>query len=313
MIDFERTAILKNRIIDEITNMHDGLLQDFPINKYIDLCIKIPQIGGYRYVSSEVKEICKKINYKSNEQILELYHMLVLIELILLAQNELKKKKLPEDVKLLYHKNFQGIIKRIETKNENTGFYLYSNDKFCKDISVCRLWMIPCGAQKIHLGRISKKFIFKRGFQQFFRGLALLLVELGGGFKPIYRMHTDTHDRDLLAEFNPEGSLRFYLRVAEILKINKEVKGICGASWMNDPQLKNISPEIWQHNEFAYQNGGQVFYLGSNIKDIIDATYVSSKRKRLYEKGKYLPTRYLFIWSRGKLIKWANEHKKNLG
>ena len=70
MIDFERTAILKNRIIDEITNMHDGLLQDFPINKYIDLCIKIPQIGGYRYVSSEVKEICKKINYKSNEQIL---------------------------------------------------------------------------------------------------------------------------------------------------------------------------------------------------------------------------------------------------
>ena len=304
MMDYEKLKKIKKDLAVEIESMRKDLLTMFPVATYLQKTALIPQIGSYKPNGLEVDAYSRSIMDIYGQNTLESYHKLVIVNLILQAEDRLRQKKMPEDIIRLFIKNFNSIIKRIESRYTRQGFYLFSNDKFCKDFAVCRLSMIPAGQQKIHLDGIARQFLFKNGVKQFLQFSAFIFFELGG-FKPLYQMHTDSHDRDLLAEFNFEGTKRFYLRVAELLKLNLEVNGVFGISWMNDPQLEKISPELWQGVEYAVDNGAKLFNLGSSESAISGATYVSLKRKQLYEEGKYMPTNYLLVWSRKKSLAWA--------
>ena len=303
-MDYEKLKKIKKDLTAKIESMHKDLFATFPVATYLQKAALIPQIGSYKPYGLEVNAYSQSIMDTYDRSALEAYHKLVLVNLILQAEDRLKQKKMPEDIIQLFVKNFNSIIKRIESKHVRQGFYLFSNDKFCKDFSVCRLSMIPAGQQKIHLDGIARRFLFKNGVKQFLKFSAFIFLELGG-VKPLYQMHTDSYDRDLLAEFNFVGVKRFYLRVARLLKLNPEVKGVFGISWMNDLQLEEISPELWQGVGYVVDNGAKLFNLGSSESAISGATYVSIKRKQLYEDGKYIPTNYLLVWSRNKLLAWA--------
>jgi hypothetical protein len=307
MMDYEKIQKIKKDLTATIESAHKDLLATFPVETYLQKTALIPQIGSYKPNGLEVDVYSSSIMDIYDKNALESYHKLVLINLILQAEDKLKQKKMPEDIVRLFVKNFNSIIKRIESKHIRQGFYLFSNDKFCKDFAVCRLSMIPSGQQKIHLDGIARRFLFQNGVKQFLKFSTFILFELGG-FKPLYQMHTDSYDRDLLAEFNFEGTKRFYLRVGELLKLNPGVKGVFGIGWMNDPQLEKISPELWQGVEYALNNGARLFNLSSSESAIRGATYVSLKRKQLYEEGKYMPTSYLLVWSRKKLLAWAAKY-----
>lgn len=307
MIDYEKLQNIKKDLTATIESAHKYLLATFPVATYLQKTALIPQIGSYKPNGLEVNAYSQSIVDTYDQNALELYHKLILVNLILQAEDRLKQKKIPEDIIRLFVKNFNNIIRRIKSKYTRQGFYLFSNDKFCKDFAVCRLSMIPAGQQKIHLDGIARRFLFKNGVKQFLKFSAFILFELGG-FKPLYQMHTDSYDRDLLAEFNFEGTKRFYLRVAELLKLNLKVNGVFGISWMNDPQLERISSELWQGVEYAVDNGAKLFNMGLSESAISGATYVSLKRKKLYEESKYMPTNYLLVWSRKKLLAWAEKY-----
>ena len=78
-----------------------------------------------------------------------------------------------------------------------------------------------------------------------------------------------------------------------------------GLSWFYDPYLKEISPSLNYLREIVIDNGGSLYYVGPNESAIRNATLLSMKRKELYEEGKYMPTNYLYIWPKKKLIQWA--------
>ncbi len=120
-------------------------------------------------------------------------------------------------------------------------------------------------------------------------------------------MHTDSNDPELLSEFNEIGWQEFYIRVAELMKINTSIKGIYGGSWFFDPDLEEISPRLSYLRKIPIENGGRFFYTGSNEHDIKLSTLKSKTRKKLYQEGKYLPKSYLLIWSRTKLLAWADK------
>ena len=305
MMDYEKLKKIKKDLAVEIESMRKDLLTMFPVATYLQKTALIPQIGSYKPNGLEVDAYSRSIMDIYGQNTLESYHKLVIVNLILQAEDRLRQKKMPEDIIRLFIKNFNSIIKRIESRYTRQGFYLFSNDKFCKDFAVCRLSMIPAGQQKIHLDGIARRFFFKNGVKQFLKFAAFIFFELGG-FKPLYQMHTDSFDRDLLAEFNFEGTKGFYLRVAELLKLNPGVKGVFGIGWTNDPQLASISPKLWQGVGYLVDNGAKLFNLGSSKSAISGATYVSLKRKQLYEEGKYMPTNYLLVWSRKKLLAWAD-------
>lgn len=207
------------------------------------------------------------------------------------------------EIQNLYINDFERIAFEI-IDNNYTGRFLYSNDKFRKDIGLCSMRLIPVGAIKIHLDRLPLSFLYKNNVKNTIDGIKYLLVRLKG-YKPFYNMHLYQQTPNLVSEFNEEGWKNYYRRMALLLKKEPKVKGIFGSSWFFDPKLKNISPHLSYLKNLVTDNGGKLFYLGSSEEAIKDATLKSRTRKQLFIEGKYIPTRYLIVWPRKELIKWS--------
>ena len=303
---------IDTRLTSELLRDNPDLLVRFPIEKYLNYLDCYPEIGSYLYLSRDVSIYCKAIVEYSDERTLETYHKLVLVTLISRARRQLASKVLPDEIKELYESNFRRIIREIETDMNPSGFYRYPEDKFFKELGVCNLRMIPTGARKIHFGGLARRFLFKKGPKQFFQGIIFILFKLKGT-KPLYEMHTDSHDPDLMADFNYEGFTRAYLRIAQFLKLNEKVRGVFAASWFYDPQLAVISPRLAFLREIITNNGGRCFYCGTDDHATKDAILKSPTRNKLYMEGKYRPAKYMVVWPRRKMLLWADKHLCDMG
>jgi hypothetical protein len=292
---------------DEIRLSSDSLLDKFPIERYLEMLDHYPAVIGYHYISPEVSKYTENILQNSSRDILEVYHKLLLVELISRNMDKVEKQELPMAIKQLYIKNFNRILGNISSRSEETGFYLYPHDKFFKELAVCTGKMIPMGAQKVIASTLPTRFIFKKGLMQFISGLSFILFKLHG-IKPImFNMHMDSHDPDLMKEYNPDGWIRFYINAANLLKLKKQIKGIYGTAWLFDPKLEDISPRLTYLRKIVVDNGGKLFYIGPSENGTTDALAKSPTRRKLYSEGKYVPTDYMIIWARQNLIDWANK------
>ncbi len=305
MID-ERTNLQKEKIIELLNKSSPNLLTEFPIDNYISTLRSYPSLTHYNYIDQGISKIISNIDKVHGSINLERYNQLLLVILIQEISYQKDFQKLPEEVKSLIESNLNKIIKKLEGRQDGNGYYLNGNDKFQKDLSISLLRMIPLGAQKVTLGKLSRGFLVKGGLNQFISGIGTIIFEIGG-FGPIYHMHMDSRDRELVMEFNPNGWLQFYKRLAELLKINTQIKGVTGSSWFFDPVLEKISPELNYLRETAFQCGGKIFYMGPSKGAVKDATFMSPKRLKLYKEGSYKPSNYIVVISRNKLIKWASK------
>lgn len=306
-MNIEKAAKISKKIREELCQNHPDLINQYPHDKYVSLMDTYPVVGPYNHISGKVKSLCEKVEKYFGDSGLALYHKFILSHLIASNLGKLSGKKFPNEVISLFMQNFERILEEIDTIDYN-GPYSYSNDKFQKDMAVCSLKLIPVGARKIHLSKLSKRFFLKKGLHQFVRGLGLVAFELKG-FKPLFQMHTDSKDPYLLKEFNEAGFKRSYFRIADLLKKDDKIKGLFGNSWFYDPKIEEISPRLSFLRKIPLKNGGRLFYIGSNEQAVKDATLKSKTRKRLYKEGKYLPTNYLIVWSREKLISWAESNR----
>jgi hypothetical protein len=301
---FESEKKLGDQLRGTITANSPGLLDRFPVEEYIRCLDEYPSTAHYKYVGPRINDLCSRIIEKSDKKIMELYHQLVMVTLITGARDHPALLKLPDDVRQLFTINFTRILKLIEAGRAKPGYFLYPEDKFTKDLGICRLSMIPLGAQKVYTGRMSRRFLFKGGWGQFWRGLRMVLFETKG-FQPIYRMHTDSRDRDLMKEFNAEGWVRFYKRTAELLKIKKNIKGVCGTSWFFDPVIKDISPELAYLRDIALKSGARIFRTATSEGTVRDALFMAPARIKLHTEGKYKPKAFIMVFPRKQLLKWA--------
>ncbi len=126
-----------------------------------------------------------------------------------------------------------------------------------------------------------------------------MLLECGGN-RPFYEIYTHLSE---LEDFNPDGWDQCYLRIAGMLELNPEIRGMWGGSWFYDPAMAQVSPNLCYLREKPQQNGAKVFF--SNISLDSGALAKSKTRRDLYEQGKYMPKAYALIWQRDALIGWA--------
>lgn len=302
---------IKEVLIESILSIDDSLLLRFPITNYLEMLDRYPRIGSYEYVSREVKYLVKSIlDYTNkNTDLLELYHKLLLSELI--DNNEVDRQELPLSIKKLYSTNFQRILQDISSHNQPIGFYLYPNDKFLKDLAICTQRLIPVGSRKLVVKYCPKRFILQNGIRQAIRGLFFRLFKIPGISPLVFEMHMDSHDPSCVAEYTSNGYIRSCLCVADLMESQKDIKGIYGTSWFYDPKLEMISPRLNYIRKVFTDNGGAVFYLGPSESAKADALAKSPTRNRLYREGKYIPTDYLIIWSRNDLLRWARQFRKD--
>lgn len=309
MLDMKRLKSLQSKLTYEIESGSKGLLARFPLDQYIGYLNKYPKVADYKHVSKSVKLLCDRIIKTGDERTLELYHKLLLVTLIIRAERELKGKDLPEEIKGHYESHFESIIDRIESDDLPLGTYQHSLNTFCMDLSICVFRMIPIGGgRKMYLARFPIRVLYNHGWRQFIKGLYLVVFKLKG-IQPLYMAHLDTRDEKGMAGFTPEGQVDCYRNKVALFKRNKEVKGFWGETWFYDPRVKEISPRLGYVLDFNLDTlKGAHFYGGTGEGVTKHAIATSSTRKKLYEEGKYIPTNYIMVHTRKRLIEWASQY-----
>jgi hypothetical protein len=228
---------------------------------------------------------------------------MVLVYLITDFENRIRGLRVPNSILSLLAVCFQRILTQLE--NAEKHFYLHSNDLFRKDLALCRLKLLPCGSELVDVySGVPRGTLFRDDFRQFVRCMSFFVLK-GSGFRPWYESHWD---RRLIRSFTPQGYDQCYLRIAELLELNPEIKGMMGSSWWFDPTLEAISPNLSFLRKVPLDNGAQLFRVGTSAAATQDAVYLSAERSRLYDSGSYLPTIYLLAWTRKDMLEWANQH-----
>jgi hypothetical protein len=206
---------------------------------------------------------------------------------------------LPASVLAMYPAAYARLADYLRTADLST--YWVGDDAFLKDLRFSAGYSIPCGAEDVDLvGTIPMSSVIKS--MVMFRDLRTSWALLRAGSTPWYRIHTDQR---YLGEFNEPGWDRCYLRIAEMLTREPEVKGVVGTSWFFDPQLLEISPRLAYLQTHPLKRGAMLLRHGSGAFHTEHAISKSPTRRKLYEEGRYLPVCYSLIWPRVPLITWA--------
>jgi hypothetical protein len=184
------------------------------------------------------------------------------------------------------------------------SFFSINNDSLIKDLAVCLGQLLPAGARLIDLhSGLPRRLLFWQG-----AGLpsALRVLVTAGGFRPWFETHVDLRD---LSQFNEAGLRRMYLRVAALLEVNPQVRGVFGGSWFYDPGLETISPHLAYLQQMPRQHGARLLRTATTAGMTRSALAKSRRRREAYERGLYRPQWYFLVWPRSALLQWARSQQ----
>jgi len=237
-----------------------------------------------------------KIKKNIGVDALESIRKVMILESLLANWDDLFSKKYPNSIQQQSMKSAKRFLNMCQSQQ---GWMNHNDDVYWKDLAIARQHMFPAGAQIVEA---YSGFGLMQGLSldplQVFNFLKL--ITRCGGRTGYYQIHTHIPDLD---QFNKQGWIDCFLRIAAMLRINKHIKGIFGGSWFYDPQLVEVSPHLTYLQAIPIHNGAFRFYLGRDRTG--NAFSTSKKRVELYNGGQYTPKSYLMVWPRSALLKWA--------
>ncbi len=303
-----QTEGLQRRFASELRAIGDSLLERYPIADYIADFDAIEASRDYQFIPLGVADRSRKIAADYGDTALELYHRSVLASLISQTDARVTRKRIPESIRLLMRREVERILRGLD--QAPSGFHSFQNELFVKDLALCRLKMLPCGSEVVELwSGVPRSTLLRDGVGQLVQAGWFVATRLGA-FKPLYESHWD---RRLARQFTEHDYNLCYLRVAELLELNAEVRGMFGASWWFDPHVRAIAPELEFLRRVPEENGARIFRVGQREAALRDATTFSRKRREMYERGEYTPERFMLVWARKDLLAWAKRFRASSG
>lgn len=291
---------LLRQLNKELEDLAPDVLSEFPLETYRELLVKRNKFTGYRDPGIEVRNLCKAIKERGGNELLCRYHRNLLIYLIAVNGDDAQRTHFPELIQVQYREEFKRIVSELETNPSE--WYSWDEDLFCKDLAICCFRMFPAGCLKTEMHAGIPRIMFMKVKPSEMIRFTALMMRLGG-FNPYFEIHLDVRYK---ADLNPEGWDYALRLVGQMLDLFPEVKGITGASWFFDPQMRTISPRLSYLRQHIEEAGGKFFFAGRNDHVIELATSASATRRNLYENGTYLPASYMTIWPREKVLEWLN-------
>lgn len=248
--------------------------------------------------------MCQSILGRVGPAGMEAYNKLALVMLMQQFDDRCAARAITPRVRALFIRYFESIIGWLARPRKN--YYRHQVDAFAKDFAVCRMKLWPCGAELVdECSGVPRKVVFGNGIGQTLSGLPFLMAK-AGGFSPFFEIHAD---RRFISDFGRAGYDDLYLTIADLLRVNPDVKGLMGSSWWHDPALASISPDLWFLTEVPLEGGARLMRAGTNKTASRDAMRFSTRRTSLHENGDYNPQVYMFVWPRAELLKWAADKR----
>jgi hypothetical protein len=233
--------------------------------------------------------------------IVETYNRFLLAHLMANAERR-SRNVIVRSIHPYIREDFDRILKALE--KPRAGYYVRDNHLFRRDLAIARLKVIPNGFEFYDLNAcIARKEVLNGGLTSLLRFAAAFQADLA---KPLYPLYEPHWDRRYVRYFSPEEYERCCLRIADMIEANPGVRGVATPSWWYDPQLKEISPELWFVRDIPEKGGARFMLLeGRNPYLLTDSLAHSPHRKAAYEAGRYKPRSYMIFWPRRELIAWA--------
>jgi hypothetical protein len=296
-----RAAESKRRLRLEHPQIFDALAVDEVIQSFDAM----PSEAPYHRVPPRVADVWRDARSSFGAIGLATFQHVTMLTLIEQFEDRAREFRYTPAIRRRFEISFTRIIDAIE--NRTGSAYQEVDDLLLKDLAICRQWLFPTGAQIVEkCSAFDRSLMLRRGPKQFLTVVRTILA--CGGNRPFYQIHTHLNE---LEEFNPEGWDACYLRIAEMLRLNPEIKGMWGGSWFYDPALESVSPNLVYLRSRPEQNGAIVVY--SNIDIDGGALSRSNTRRDLYNQKRYMPTAYALIWPRDALLEWAEKQAKAVG
>ncbi|HTO64642.1 MAG TPA: hypothetical protein VMM15_25720 [Bradyrhizobium sp.] len=288
--------IMTASILHQLAGEHRNLLEHFDPKTCIAAFDKLPDEVGYHDIPDAVTALWREVTAQFGAEGFDAFQRLTLLQLIGAFSERSANRRYTDAIKSCFDKSFRRIIGHITDRKFEK--YRTPNDILYKDLGLCRQKIFPAGARVVEPDSgFARSLMFRADLGQAMRMVRLLLKT--GGNRHWYLVHTHLSE---LEEFNPEGWQRCCLRLAGMLEINPNVRGMWGGSWLYDPALETVSPRLSYVRKLPQQNGAMLFY--SNV-DIDGGALSYPPRRKAYLAGNYLPKAYAVIWPRRAMLAWA--------
>jgi hypothetical protein len=296
-----RARKLREAAETELKAAAPDFLTRFPLGPYIEELEHHGRPHRFYEFTPAALDLNRQMHEAYAAPIVETYNRLLLAHLI--ANSEQTKRGVIVSATHCYiREDFDRILKALE--KARAGYYVRDNHLFRRDLAIARLKVIPNGFEFYDLNAcIARKEVLKGGVASLVRFAATFRADLA---KPLYPLYEPHWDRRYVKYFSPEEYERCCLRIADMIEANPDVRGVATPSWWYDPQLKEISPELWFVREITEKGGARFMRLeGHNPYLLTDSLAHSPHRKAAHEAGRYNPKSYMIFWPRRELIAWA--------
>jgi hypothetical protein len=148
---------------------------------------------------------------------------------------------------------------------------------------------------------VPRSWLLKMTLSDSLRCLAIIAGMRG--WSPCFEAHLAR--RGKAPVLVPRDYILSYLRAAQSMRLQPEIRGIIGSSWLHSQETMTITPHLNWINRLFLDNGGVLLHLGQASPDS-GFLVGSEKRRELYEAGEYRPREALFIWPRKPFLAWAH-------
>lgn len=206
---------------------------------------------------------------------------------------------LPDSVRSLYPRELERIGRRL--REPDAAYYDFAADPYAKDFALLTHRFIPLGAEFAEPDAAVPRGVLRAG-----PGAAWLMLARARGFRPFFALHAHPLS---LGDFNPEGWVATYHRLAELLEANPGVRGMTSASWFLDPALAAVSPRLAYLRDVPEAGGARFFFAARDARGESGALARSPTRRALFEQGRYVPEVWLRVWLRGDVVAWSRRER----
>ncbi len=255
----------------------------------------VGRLPGYGHLKAELLLLAEDIQSRSLDALPTLNRALLKQNLAAFSLDQ-APLTLPRSVAALYPAQLQRLEENLATQGD--GYFDLQCDAFVKDLAFLQFRLIPVGAEFVAPeGGVPRSLLLRQGFA---RGLNMLsLIRAAGGWKPYLTLHMHQH---VTADFNPQGWLSTYDRLADLLELNAQFRGVQSTSWFLDPALETISPHLSYLRTVPLACGAGIYFAGEDREGVSGALSRSQTRRELFRRGDYMPRLHTRVWPRSAML-----------